>query len=94
MLITTSAITKEELIEDRREFGNLPAYRSKRSKDRLLQLGLDAHKEKREITKKKQTKQNKKEKLASNYHYCDLKLLGIDKKVTNAVLIDALRKAR
>ena len=55
MLITTSAITKEELIEDRREFGNLPAYRSKRSKDRLLQLGLDAHKEKREITKKKQT---------------------------------------
>ena len=59
MLITTSAITKEELIEGRREFGNLPAYRSKRSKDRLLQLGLDAHKEKREITKKKkkQTKQ-------------------------------------
>lgn len=56
MLITTSAITKEELIEGRREFGNLPAYRSKRSKDRLLQLGLDAHKEKREITKKnKQT---------------------------------------
>ena len=59
MLITTSAITKEELIEGRREFGNLPANRSKRSKDRLLQLGLDAHKEKREITKKKkkQTKQ-------------------------------------
>lgn len=59
MFITTSAITKEELIEGRREFGNLPAYRSKRSKDRLLQLGLDAHKEKREITKKKkkQTKQ-------------------------------------
>ena len=59
MLITTSAITKEELIEGRREFGNLPAYWSKRSKDRLLQLGLDAHKEKREITKKKnkQTKQ-------------------------------------
>ena len=57
MLITTSAITKEKLIEGRREFGNLPAYRSKRSKDRLLQLGLDAHKEKREITKK--TKQNK-----------------------------------
>ena len=59
MLITTSAITKEELIEGRREFGNLPAYRSKRSKDRLLQLGLDAHKEKREIMKKKnkQTKQ-------------------------------------
>lgn len=55
MLITTSAITKEELIEGRREFGNLPAYRSKRSKDRLLQLELDAHKEKREITKKKQT---------------------------------------
>lgn len=55
MLITTSAITKEKLIEGRREFGNLPAYRSKRSKDRLLQLGLDAHKEKREITKKKQT---------------------------------------
>ena len=55
MLITTSAITQEELIEGRREFGNLPAYRSKRSKDRLLQLGLDAHKEKREITKKKQT---------------------------------------
>lgn len=55
MLITTSAITKEELIEDRREFGNPPAYRSKRSKDRLLQLGLDAHKEKREITKNKQT---------------------------------------
>ena len=55
MLITTSAITKEELIEGRREFGNLPAYRSKRSKDRLLQLGLDAHKEKREITKKKKT---------------------------------------
>ena len=56
MLITTSAITQEELIEDRREFGNLPAYRSKRSKDRLLQLGLDAHKEKREITKKKTNK--------------------------------------
>ena len=55
MLITTSAITKEKLIEGRREFGNLPAYRSKRSKDRLLQLGLDAHKEKREITKNKQT---------------------------------------
>ena len=53
-----------------------------------------AHKEKREITKKKQTKQNKKEKLASKYHYCDLKLLGIDKNFTNAVLIDALRKAR
>lgn len=68
MLITTSAITKEEYIEGRREFGNLPAYRSKRSKDRLLQLGLDAHKEKREITKKK-NKQNKKEKLASKYHY-------------------------
>ena len=68
MLITTSVITKEELIEGRREFGNLPAYRSKRSKDRLLQLGLDAHKEKREITKKK-NKQNKKEKLASKYHY-------------------------
>lgn len=94
MLITTSAITKEELIEGRREFGNLPAYWSKRSKDRLLQLGLDAHKEKREITKKKTNKQNKKEKLASKYHYCDLKLLGIDKNFTNAVLIDALRKAR
>lgn len=94
MLITTSAITKEKLIEGRREFGNLPAYRSKRSKDRLLQLGLDAHKEKREITKKKKNKQNKKEKLASKYHYCDLKLLGIDKNFTNAVLIDALRKAR
>ena len=93
MLITTSAITKEELIEGRREFGNLPAYRSKRSKDRLLQLGLDAHKEKREITKKNK-QQNKKEKLASKYHYCDLKLLGIDKNFTNAVLIEALRKAR
>ena len=51
-----------------------------------------AHKEK--ITKKKTNKQNKKEKLASKYHYCDLKLLGIDNNFTNAVLIDALRKAR
>lgn len=51
-------------------------------------------KKKEKNNEKNKTKQNKKEKLASKYHYCDLKLLGIDKNFTNVVLIDALRKAR